>query len=460
MRQILLVVLVGCATPSATSRHAAPVAPVTRACPVAAETPAPAKSAKDFGLTAYDESAEATLDPSVIAIEPLDDLDWLAPAAKAKVVLFGENHWYHETHALALRVLFALEEQAHVELLTVEQPYSEGAFWDHYVGIIDDAEAATFYREALARRVGTAEQRAMLEAVRAWNLANPDRRIHLRSHDVEHDREAAVEDVIVPYFEGLDAGFALTAADFADDPLGSLDALGPWLARAKKAKHVGAYPFVTAGYVAGVIANLRAVYLGDEQDFTYYRQRAIVRNLTDRAYLGDFLRKHRVMLWGGSYHTQSDEPLPDDGGFLREGAYLAHDFAPTRGKTYAIQVLALASSLGVMKGAELGALQAMGSGLRDRLSRMIEAEQAGAITADGFYFTDEVNPAFAMLAGLAGTVAHQPFRIASIDWAALGPVLEQLGGKRLLHASRRQVASHDALIVIPRSAVLEVLPRL
>jgi hypothetical protein len=164
------------------------------------------------------------------------------------------------------------------------------------------------------------------------------------------------------------------------------------------------------------------------------------------------------MLWGGSYHTESDQPLPDDGGFLREGAYLAHDFAPTRGKTYAIQVLALASSLGAMKGADVDGLQSMGSGLRDRLTRLIEAEKAGAITADGFYLTDEVNPAFALLAGLAGTVEHRPFRITSIDWATLGPVLEQLGGKRLLRESRRQVAGHDALIVIPKSAILEVLP--
>ena len=53
------------------------------------------------------------------------------------------------------------------------------------------------------------------------------------------------------------------------------------------------------------------------------------------------------MVWAGAYHTVDAAPaMPDGGNFLREGTYLAYEFAPTKGKTFSLASLGFAYSLG------------------------------------------------------------------------------------------------------------------
>lgn len=442
--------------------------------PGAKPAPKPKAKAADFGLTAYASVAKGgfpegwatieALSPDEIAEthDNLDDLSWLAPVARAnKVVLFGENHYYAVTNHLAHRVLFALQQGDHFHLLTMEAQYSTTPYIDHYVQLADDAAARTFYDAALVSMVDTAEERTLLERVRAWNKRHPKRRIHLAAHDIEHDYATTIQHVLAPYFRRLDPDVELEVADFEKDGLGFIAELEALVARARKARTVGDHPFLTADFIATVVQNLRSKHLASHIDHTYYRQRAIVRNLTDPKYLGRWFQTGKVMLWGGSYHTQTRRAFPDGGAFLREGIYLATEFKPTRGKTYSISVLGLALSLGDMAGVDPAKLGHMGDGYRTNLQRLQRAHAAGAIAAEDAHFLDAVSAPFLALVDLARTVDHKPFRITNVAWFLINPFLAKLPPelRRDLAHARTELTSHDTVIVVPRSPITRQLAR-
>lgn len=466
--------LAACAAPASTSpqRPAAPAPEPAAAQPCPAPEAAP-PSLADLGLERYPDQVDFVLPDGIIEIAPLrdedvapdfdnlDDLAWLAQAARgAEVVLIGENHWNASVHRMVRRMLFALARADRLALLTKEQAYSEGPFLDHYINLADDAAAGSFYRAELAPRVDTVELRELLEHLRAWNKRNPDRRLRMFTHDIEHSPGDAITHVVNPYLRALDPRFAVDADDYRRDPEAGLRVFERGLAVARTRRHRGRYPFITDRFVTGVVANLRARYLASTENFHYYRQRAIVRNLTDPDYLGAFVKRGRVAVWAGSNHTVTRRDLPGGGNFLREGAYLTHDFAPTRGKTYSVSVQALSVSLGAMASADVDNLQPVADDHQTRLRRLQRARALGHITADDFVFTTR-DPSNQFAAAIAATNDHQPFRLTRIHWDKLLPLARLVSRDAVgaLREARRELDSHDAVVIVPRSPTVRVLPR-
>jgi hypothetical protein len=443
-------------------------------CPAPEAEPTPAPTAGDHGLLAYPADAPSSLQEGFVEIAPLspddvsatfdnlDDLAWLVPIAQAKkVVLFGESHWFRVTHQIAHRVLFALQQGDHFHLLTLELPYSITPYVDHYVQLADDEAAAAFARETFAGRVDTAEMRALVEHIRVWNKQHPKRAIHLAAHDIEHDFPGVIRGVLEPYFRGIDPDFTFEPDDFRRDPSVVFSELDRLVVRARRARHVGAYSFITVDFIAGVVENLRSVYYAWKFDHGYYRQKAIIRNLTDERYLGRWLRRGKVMIWAGAHHTPSRMRLPDGGAFLREGVYLEQVFAPTRGRTYSINAIGLAYTLDAMAEVEVTTLGHVGDGYRSALTQLQAAYRDGSIGRDDPYFT-WTPPSFASLAvALARTVDHRPYRITNLSWESIEPVLGQLPAddQRAARALRSEVENHDAIIIVPRSPLIRHVPR-
>lgn len=477
MLRYLVLLALAPACSSALRPASGPPVPVAAAdCPAAASTPEPADSPKtpvsspgEHGLLAYpvDEASPfpdgwaevVPLSPDDVAptFDNLDDLAWLVPIARDnKVVLLGENHYFRVTHHLAHRVLFALQQGDHFHLLSLELPYSLTPYLDHYVQLADDGAAAAFAGEAFPGRVNTAELRALLDHVRAWNKRHPQRAIHLAAHDIEHDVRGAIGNVLAPYFRGLEPGADLEVEEFVNDPDGFFARLDRLVARARKARRVGVYPFLTAEFVAGVVENLRSAHHARAYDHNHYRQRALVRNLTDERYLGPWLRRGKVMIWGGSYHTPSRLRFPGDGAFLREGAYLEQEFAPTRGRTYSIQAIGLAYTLDAMADVDVATLGHMGDSYRSSLTRMQAAYRAGAIARDDAYFSWTPPAIAAGALALARTVDHRPYRITRLSWEALQGLPVEV--QRAAREVRAEIEGHDAVIVVPRSPLVRQLP--
>lgn len=464
-------------TPAAVPSPTVTTTPSTASAPAAAPTacappPPPAPTLASLGLSPYDPDARTPFPDGWAAATPLaddelspafdnlDDLAWLGPIARDhKVILLGENHYGAVVHHLAHRVFFALQRGAPVPLLTMEQPYSLGPFLDHYVNLLDDDAAARFRAEALVDLPLSTEDLTLIARVRAWNQAHPDARLHLATHDVEHQPEQAIARVLAPYAGAVDPTAKVSADDFARDPERFLAAVTAVVARGRARRVVGPYPFLTADLAAAVLDNLQAAWLAGGQGVDYYRQRAITRNLTEPTRLGRWFRTGKVMLWGGSYHTAIRHPAPDGGAFLREGTYLARAFAPTRGKVFAIRVQWLAISLGAMAGVDRTVLPP--TGYAELVARLQDAHTAGALAADQAVYPHGSGPLASGGAALARQTDHGPLRVGAVAW----PLIELAARKFSLEQQvalanlRRELGEHDELIIVPRTPLIEVLPR-
>ena len=437
-------------------------APAPTAAPAA--TPSAAETLAALGIVPYPDEAPPvpddwfatrTLAPDDVAADfgNLDDLAWLKPiAVKSRVLLFGEAHYYQVTHHLAARVLFALERYDHYGLLTVEQAYSLGPFLDHYVSIADDVEAKAFYDANLASELEL-EDRELLDHVRAWNHAHPDRTIHVAAHDLEHDFHHVLGAVIAPYFAQLGADHAIDAAQVgAGDLVALSDQLAGWLPAARARKLHGAQPFVDADYVARVIDNLRSTGLSyaDGNDFTYYRQRAIIRNLTDPRFLGRWFKTGKVMVWAGAYHTVDSKPMADGGNFLREGTYLAYEFAPTKGKTFSLASLGFAYSLGEMADVDPKTIGFAGTAYTNTLTKLHDARVKGLIDPARAYFVNGEEQGMVMLiAALAKRGGDAPFLLDKVAWDQIEAAMPS--AKSALDDARRELTGYDAVVIVPRS---------
>src|SRR5262249_37359409 len=148
----------------------------------------------------------------------------------------------------------------------------------------------------------------------------------------------------------------------------------------------------------------------DENDFTYYRQRAIIRNLTDARFLGRWFKTGKVMVWAGAYHTVDAAPMPDGGNFLREGTYLAYELAPTKGKTFSLASLGFAYSLGDMADVDPKSIGFAGTAYTTTLTKLHDARAKGLIDPARAYFVNgEDGTIVQMIAALGKRNGDGPF---------------------------------------------------
>jgi hypothetical protein len=348
-----------------------------------------------------------------------DDLQWLKPIAeKNKVFLLGEYHYYQTIQHLRNRIFFALNTFDSYPLLIIELQYSLSGFFDYYVGLTDDSEAQEYYQNVIYDLVNEEEGYELLEHIRRWNKTHPDKKIHIGSTDVEHDYTGTLRRVIVPYFKLLDPSFDIDYDAFSRLDLEELfPKLKEQLKEAKAKNIVGEYPFLTPHYIECVIENLKSTHLCYKYDFNYYRQRAIVRNLTDPRFFGKFLTEGKVMIHGGGYHTPSRFPYPDGGNFYREGSYLSYDFEPTKGKTYSLELHGFAYKIGDIADIDLEKTLHHGSGYKGIVKRFQGAYKQELVSSENYYlFWRELDDFGKFLFTAAYTYDHRPLMVKNIDW--------------------------------------------
>ena len=293
------------------------------------------------------------------AFSNIDDLPWLQPLVKdCRVVLLGETHYFQYIQHIRNRLLFALNTFDRYPTVILERQYSFSPFLNHYVGL-RDKEARAFERAngKLLLNGFTADFQ-LLQHMRRWNAAHPEKRIQVGCYDIEHDACLTIEQVLRPYF--TDATQALEANGQKVDPnvpaaLSAVarlfehrrehssddlkDALRPIkeaLAVAKGANVVGRYPFLTADFIERVIVNLESTHAAYSQDVHRHRQQAMIRNLTDPHHLGTSFTSGKVLLHAGAAHTATRVPYAKGETVPWEGSYLAHEFEPTKGRTFSL----------------------------------------------------------------------------------------------------------------------------
>jgi len=386
------------------------------------------------------------------------DLNWIKTIAKdKKVILLGESHYFQYIANLRNRILFALNTYYYYPLLVLEQPYSKTPFVNHYLMIENDIKAKEFINDVYYLITDEAEY-SLLQHIRRWNKTHPPKPIHIGYSDVEHDWRTTITKILVPYFKLIDNKFSYNDLGEFENVKNLFPTLDSLIVIAKAKNLIGSYKFITSDYIKNVISNLKSLYYSRVYNDRFYRQKAIIRNLTSPDYLGKFLTNEKVLIHAGYRHAPTHFPLPDGGNFFREGSYLTYDYEPTKGKTYSIMIDALSYSLGKMKNIDvLSSCLRQGSQYVHTIFRMQAAYSKGLIDPSKFYVVyddpDPKNQFIKLLIKKGYEYENKPILIKEICWSEM---LEKTSGNIYdsINKHKEKIERYDSFIFIPQSPII------
>jgi hypothetical protein len=386
----------------------------------------------------------------------IDDLTWLEPIARRnKVFIVGEHHYSKGIADLVRRMLFALNTYQHYGLVSLEYPYSEGLILNHFVALPDDDRAERFLAEHAADLNITTEVVGLARAIRRWNASHPAKPIRIASHDIDSDWRGALRRAVVPYLHQVAPGYEIDARKLTLDELARKLPELTRLVAGTRARP--AHAFLTRNDVLAVLSNIEARWESGLVNGTdlFYRQKSIVRNLTDPARLGGHLRGGKVMLWVGAHHAATRFVYPKGADFFSEGSYLNHDFPATRGRAYSVLIRPLAYSFPDFARADVS--RCMSPLYRSMVERFQAAWHRGLVSPSGYYaFDEEFGTIERLLVARAGQVDHRPIRVQAIDWDRL--IGDATGDDRSsLLSWRNDFGHHDAAVVVPRAPLVTAL---
>lgn len=323
----------------------------------------------------------------------ISDLSWIKEISQQnKVIMLGENHYYKYIQHFRNRLLFALNTYDYYPLIVLENQYSLTEFFNYYLELEDEQKANEYFNNVINEMVHTQETQDLLKHIKRWNKKYPNKTVRIGFHDIEHDFKTTIRNIILPYFNKINNEITI---DYELLTHHDLDTLIPQfrkiLIQSKKQNLIGDYPFITPQYIKTVIDNLESLYLAYNFDHLNFRQKAMVRNLTDDQFLGRYWLNEKVFIHGGYRHLPTHFKFPDNLNFYREGSYLTYDFALTKGKTYSIQVIGIARSLGAMAEIDLKDCLHVGGGYKWSFNKYQNAYKKDLIQSDEFLFEWKIN---------------------------------------------------------------------
>ncbi|MEN8208404.1 MAG: hypothetical protein ABFR50_04045 [Candidatus Fermentibacteria bacterium] len=394
----------------------------------------------------------------------IEDLTWLESiAADNKCVLLGESHYFRYVANLQNRIIFALNTYDYYPLVVLERQYSLTPFINHYLDLEQDSLAREYYDAVLSHLINTVELQTRVEHLRRWNQRNPGKPVHFGFSDIEHDYRTTISTILLPYLRQAEPDLEIDTGNLIPMDLGDVvSELRRVSDSARQAGTVGAYPFITPDYIDNVIDNLESTYFAKlDGGFSYYRQKAIIRNLTDPRFLGNYLIDGKAVIIAGGYHTATGFEYPEGGNFFKEGSYLNYDFEPTQGRTYSIYTGAFAYSLDAMADIDPSICGHHGSGYMRIVGNLRQAYQDSLISPDDnmLYYT-ELNDFTRLLLSKASEFDFEPVLFTEMDMDGLLESAES--AEREDYMNFRYYSStvdvHDQYILVPYSPVTTAIP--
>ncbi|MDX5482343.1 MAG: hypothetical protein LPK07_11740 [Hymenobacteraceae bacterium] len=288
------------------------------------------------------------------------DFSWLNRDLKAnKVVLIGENHWMASVQAAARDLVFHLNDVDRYPVLVLEVPFSVSPFINSYINCQTDT--CDQFLNILKPYYSSREEVSFLNQLRDWNATHPDKQLTVVCSDTEQEYMFSLRNVLSYYFkqQGHDDFWErLRKADNDNDlVLAYLDSL---LQQSPEGFSVKGRPYLDKAFVGNVLDNLKTMVRAREgmnkarregrgeaeafEVFMRLRTAGIIDNLTSEAKYGRLIRENKVILWGGSTHMRTQQ-LPGEQKQTHEGWYLAHEYAPTKGRVLSIKLDNLAYTI-------------------------------------------------------------------------------------------------------------------
>ncbi|PKK91090.1 MAG: hypothetical protein CVV64_04790 [Candidatus Wallbacteria bacterium HGW-Wallbacteria-1] len=288
---------------------------------------------------------------------------------KTNCILIGEKHNHRKLCNLRNNLFMALnsssgkicsksDRSSYWPNLIMELPYSLTPAANHFTNIPINEDAEKFWISHLDRTVSMEEDREILELIRTWNLKHENHKLKILFSDIEHDFRATLEKIVFPKLEkwlrpklcpGIDPE---TYPESMDDwTFDDLNRISPLLrqtlaeARAEKGSELE-FIWEPPLFLDTVIDNLESTALAYEYNFTYYRQKAIIRNIMEINFLGQFINCQPTVISCGSDHSKTELNLKHGGNFLFEGLFLENENFWTKEKTYSIRLHCCGTSPG------------------------------------------------------------------------------------------------------------------
>lgn len=309
-----------------------------------------------------------------------------------KIVMVGETHYSKNISKLRNRIFFALNSFDYYPLIITENSYSITEYSNYYIHIKDNNDAKYFLENELSNFLHTEDDLLFLNQLRSWNNKN-EKQLSIGGSDLEFSYSIVLEKILKPYFYKLknvdktkvdkiiDLGKNQTNEFFIE--------IVPYLKQSREENIIGNYPFINLQYISNIITNFSSTNNAFRYSFEYYRQKSIVRNLTDNAFFGKILEEKKVMIHGGGEHMKSHFVYPENANFFSEGSYLNNDYKLTKNKTYSIMLECLAYSYGEMKNRKLKDCIQQGSQYNSMIKTFQKGFEKGIINEQKPYFIYE-----------------------------------------------------------------------
>lgn len=427
----------------------------------------------DFGLHNYptfDELNENILNEKYLTTSSISfrdindnfsnitDLEWLKEITKEnKVFLIGEDHYHRFIMNLRNRLLFALNTYDYYPLLIMEAQYSNTPFVNHYLNIIDDVRAENYFKTVIYDMITSYEEYKLLQHIRRWNKLNPNKKIQIGYSDIEHDYKTTIKNILIPYFKKIKSDLYIDVDNLSNSDLGELILKFRNLLKIAQQKDlIGDFPFITTKYINNVIENINSTYKAYYYQFDYYRQKAIVRNIIDPAFLGDYIIKNKILIHAGGYHTPTHFPYPDNGNFYREGSYLTYDFKLTKANTYSVRIYGLARSLNQMAEVDLDSCLHQGWYYRRIVNNLNKVFKKGLISEKDNVLENKVNAFEKLIIKKAIQNDNNPIIIDNIQWDEYLNISLKENQKlyQRLKDYKDKFERYDKIIFVPQSPLI------
>ena len=405
--------------------------------------------------------------PETIALTDIDtefanlnDLNWLKlPAKENRIVLIGETHYSRYIRSLTNKLIFALNTYDYYPLVIFEQPYSLTPFINHYIHISDNKEAYNFFNTELKDCVLTVEDSITFEHLRSWNKINLQKPIDIGFTDLEFNYATTIDNILKPYFYSL--------KKISQSEIDKILELGKvqsnqfffevqrLLTLAKEQNTVGKYSFITISYITNVINNLLDTSNALRYDFNYFRQKSIVRKLTEDQSFGMYINDKKAILNGGANHMQSKLAVNAD--FFPEGYFLNTISESTKNRVYSIMLDGLAFSLTGMADVDLNNCLRQGKQYRSIVERMQKAYRDKIIEENKNYFVfGDRNDFEKMIFHYAYKQQNQAIGFTNKDWDKINLDSEtENATSRKLKIENDTRAAYNKVFYIPYSPIVQ-----
>lgn len=354
------------------------------------------------------------------------DFSWLLKSSleNTKLLILGENHYSSVTHRIRDSLFFYLNTKSYFPLLLLELPLSYTPYIRKYLSLKDDNVAETFLTK-YNFMFSFEEDLRLVQKIRAWNKINPLKQLTLGCTDLEHDMEKTLERLIWPWFEKklkknkkkliaewskiLGTSFLNKIFSLKKDFLQSLlFQVNNFSASQQKISEdfisAGTFispdedfisldkDFISPDEIADILENMLSTLKAQNFEFTYYRQKGIIRNLTKGSILNNPLATSKAFFHAGSYHGTTKLDYPDKGDFFREGSFFQFTFKPTAGKCRSIWIKTIFRYLGKnMKDRALYSCWHTGAYYQSLVNRFQTGVKQGLISLDTLLTDAQIN---------------------------------------------------------------------